>query len=70
MEKTGCADESSSEACQVAGGLEGGVKERWAVRLGSCVDASPLLVWQKGAEDRWRCVIGSHAHNVMCISSR
>jgi acyl-coenzyme A synthetase/AMP-(fatty) acid ligase len=46
----------------------------WRVPLHACVDASPLLLLPRGmtgaaaaAPARWRAVIGSHAHAVLCV---
>jgi acyl-coenzyme A synthetase/AMP-(fatty) acid ligase len=44
----------------------------WRVPLRACVDASPLLLLPRrgaaaAAPGRWRAVIGSHAHAVLCV---
>ena len=40
----------------------------WRVPLRACVDASPLLLLPAaGSGTSWRAVVGSHAHNVLCV---
>jgi hypothetical protein len=51
---------------QFRGGKSRGLKEVWKVLLGSCVDASPLVV----CDDRKVSIfIGSHSHNFLSIDA-
>ena len=40
----------------------------WRLHLGSCVDASPLLLLPPNGDSMWRVVVGSHANNVACVA--
>ncbi|KAF3324830.1 putative acyl-activating enzyme 19 [Carex littledalei] len=51
---------------QNQGGKRGWLKEVWKVLLGSCVDASPLVVCVDG---KVSIFIGSHSHNFLSIDA-
>ena len=49
-------------------GASGDLVCAWRVPLHACVDASPLLLLPAaGSGTSWRAVVGSHAHNVLCV---
>ncbi|KAJ4776842.1 AMP-dependent synthetase and ligase family protein [Rhynchospora pubera] len=51
---------------QIQGDRRGNFKEVWKVLLGSCVDASPLVVCVDG---KVSILIGSHSHNFLSIDA-
>ncbi|XP_074279054.1 putative acyl-activating enzyme 19 [Silene latifolia] len=69
MHKTSIESDNLSETLKVKllRDIEGSLREIWRVPMDSCVDASPLVVFNK---KEILVFIGSHSHKFVCVDAR